>query len=239
MTTYETVAGTQPDTDEQHEARTITRTEGDGTLYMMSEIGDGTFVQWGNCDRCTKRIKDCSCKGGPKEPAHIERWRVARFADSFLGRGVEPALPEAIRPRDRRIAAVMRFLLARGYRIEAPIEKQIAEAKPVNLDEMAMDELTDQERQDFADAIADEQPIDPLSDDYKPLEADPEAVTELREAVEDLGRQQLVQHHPTLAAELGVEAPEDDDVQRGLETALDAVRAAQARVKQGDVDAGF
>jgi hypothetical protein len=119
-TSYDTIAGGTPDLDEQHEARTVRRTDTDGTVYMMSEIGDGTFVQWSDCRTCRKRVGECGCAGGPVEPTYIERWRTERFKNSFTGRGVESALPTLLRTRDRRIDAVIRLLRSQGYTIEPP-----------------------------------------------------------------------------------------------------------------------
>lgn len=123
MNTYETVAGSTPDVDEQHEPRTVQHTRPDGSVHMMTEIGDGIFVAWATCRTCSKQVPACTCKGGPVEAEYMSRWRDERFTKSFDRRGVEPALPAALRHRDRRVAAVIRFLLARGYRISAPGEE--------------------------------------------------------------------------------------------------------------------
>jgi len=120
VNTYQTLSGTEANVDEQHEPRTVLSTNDDGEQVMMTEIGDGTYVAWGNCARCRERIKRCNCTNGPVEPGHIEGWRTSRFTGSFKGRDVEPALPVTLHQRDRRIAAVLRFLLARGYTILAP-----------------------------------------------------------------------------------------------------------------------
>lgn len=119
ISTYTTVDGTEPNPDEQHEARTIKRDRQEGS-YMMSEIGDGVFVQWSSCTRCKNQVEHCSCPEGPQEPAYMQRWRINRFTDSFKGRGVEPALPEVLRNRDRRVNAVIRYLLDLGFTIEGP-----------------------------------------------------------------------------------------------------------------------
>lgn len=120
MTEYATTAGTAPDPDEHHEARTMTRTSNDGTVYMMTEIGDGTFVQWSTCTRCHERIAGCKCADGPAEPAYMEAWRTRRFIDSFTRRGAEPPLPTAIKTRSRVINAVLRELRDKGWTITAP-----------------------------------------------------------------------------------------------------------------------
>lgn len=121
MKKYETVAGTPPDLDEQHELRTIVRRdEDDQMLYMLTEIADGTFVAWDQCARCNKRVNDCSCPSGPVEPGYIARWRTDRMTAGWADRGVEPALPTTITERDRTKRAVIRALLAEGYTVIAP-----------------------------------------------------------------------------------------------------------------------
>lgn len=122
MNTYTTVSGTEPDSDEQHEARTIRRDRQEGS-YMMTEIGDGVFVQWSTCTACKNQVEECKCPTGPAEPGYIHRWRINRFAESFAGRGVDPALPVVLRDRDRRVNAVTRYLLAQGFTITAPESK--------------------------------------------------------------------------------------------------------------------
>jgi hypothetical protein len=74
MTEYQTVAGSESSALVPHEPRTI-RSE----ALMMSEIGDGVFVQWGDCAACGQRVTGCRCATGPVEPAHIKRWREGRF----------------------------------------------------------------------------------------------------------------------------------------------------------------
>lgn len=120
MSTYETIAGSTPDMDEQHEARTIVRSEENGTKYMMTEIGDGTFVQWSRCTACKNDVAQCKCSNGPQEPDYIEHWRVNRFKDSFTGRNAEPPLPEALKQRDRTVDAVLRKLRAEGWTLISP-----------------------------------------------------------------------------------------------------------------------
>lgn len=119
MTDYEMVAGTEPDIDEQHEPRTVKRVNND-SLFMMSEVGDGCFVQWGTCFRCSQRVATCTCPGGPEEPPYIESWRANRFRDSFKTRNVPPALPVVLKTRDRRINAVLRLLRSDGWTITNP-----------------------------------------------------------------------------------------------------------------------
>lgn len=122
ISTYETVDGTEPSIDEQHEARTVRRDRQEGS-YMMSEIGDGVFVQWSDCRTCKQLVEACKCANGPTEPEYIHRWRINRFVDSFKGRGTEPALPVALKDRDRRVNGVIRYLLELGYSIVAPQTK--------------------------------------------------------------------------------------------------------------------
>lgn len=171
---YEITDGTEANADEQHEPRTMTHTitdeDGNGTLHMMTEIGDGVFAAWDRCRRCNKAIKSCQCPGGPVEPEYMQRWREERFSKSFEGRKVDPPLPVTLRARDRRVAAVMRFLLARGYRIEAPMTEQLATAEPANVDTLAIDGLTDEESADFIEAIdgaerAEEETVESTVDD--------------------------------------------------------------------------
>lgn len=87
-TTYETVEGTNPfeNQEQPHEARTMTRTEPDGTVYMMTEIEDGVFVQWSACKGCSKGPATCKCSGGPKAPDYILKWRDERFEKSLRHR---------------------------------------------------------------------------------------------------------------------------------------------------------
>lgn len=80
--TYEVVEGTNAVEHGKHEPRTVkrTRTEGDEvTTSMMTEIGDGVFVNWSQCASCSKLVDDCGCTGGPKEPAYMTKWRDERF----------------------------------------------------------------------------------------------------------------------------------------------------------------
>ena len=96
--TYAPIAGTPADPEVQHEARTQHRVDPDGTLHMMTEIGDGVFVQWSQCARCGKGITECKDAGGPVEPEYMQRWRTQRFAKSFAERGIAPrATPFAVR----------------------------------------------------------------------------------------------------------------------------------------------
>lgn len=86
---YETTDGTPAVEHGTHEPRTVKRTTTTGDeveVHMMSEIGDGVFVQWSQCSSCTKGITTCTCAGGPQEPAYISRWRDARFERSLNAR---------------------------------------------------------------------------------------------------------------------------------------------------------
>jgi hypothetical protein len=98
VTEYVTTAGTPAEPEVQHEPRTMRRNEAGGEIYMMTEIGDGVFVQWSQCATCAKHVGECGCPGGPKEPDYMTRWRTQRFTQSFADRGVEPrATPYAVR----------------------------------------------------------------------------------------------------------------------------------------------
>lgn len=91
---YIATGGTQPQPDQPHQPRTVVRVEARAN-YMMSEIGDGVFVQWGTCTKCIKRVDACMCPTGPAEPAHIRRWREGRFDPEVAARmprkGLVPA----------------------------------------------------------------------------------------------------------------------------------------------------
>lgn len=134
-TTYETVAGTPANVDEQHEPRTIKRTNDDGSIYMMTEFQDGTFVAWTTCDKCRRQVSSCTCANGPTEPAYIERWRLERFTKSFTGRQLLPALPVTLKQKDRRINAVIRLLRSQGWTLTPPdvaeeaLESAVAEER--------------------------------------------------------------------------------------------------------------
>jgi hypothetical protein len=80
--TYETVEGTPAVSNGVHEPRTVAHrvvTPDDTDLHMMTEIGDGVFVQWSNCRRCNARVGACSCQDGPQEPTYMKTWRDQRF----------------------------------------------------------------------------------------------------------------------------------------------------------------
>lgn len=97
MTEYQTIAGTPADPEVQHEPRTVQRIEST-EFYIMSEIGDGVFVQWSTCARCSKQVASCICGAGPQEAEHIIRWRTQRFEKSFAERGIESrATPRAVK----------------------------------------------------------------------------------------------------------------------------------------------
>lgn len=100
--TYETTAGTQPNSNEQHQVRTMTRTD-PGLTHMMSEIGDGVFVQWSSCHTCQRRVQACTCPTGPVEPDYLKTWRTQRFTSSFEDRPT-PALPFGTREGLLRMA---------------------------------------------------------------------------------------------------------------------------------------
>ena len=85
-TLYTQLLGTFPSEDERHEPRTLVRENLDDSIYMMTEIEDGVFVQWSACDKCHKHAGNCGCKGGPTMPAYITKWRDMRFKNSIKHR---------------------------------------------------------------------------------------------------------------------------------------------------------
>lgn len=113
---YETTEGTPAVAHGTHQPRTIVRTNTTGddvSVYMMSEIGDGVFVQWSQCATCSKPVggdpgRDCGCPDGPKEPGYIAKWREQRFDRSLNAR------PE---PDFEALPSVVKFLKARGYTV--------------------------------------------------------------------------------------------------------------------------
>jgi hypothetical protein len=130
--TYETVAGTEPVANGVHEPRTVKRIvtqderfDKDDDLHMMTEIGDGVFVQWSNCRKCSKRVYDCKCTGGPVAPDHIAKWLNDRFKGSFNDR------PD---PSYELIPSMISWIEERGYTVTKSLEKQIEEAVPYDPD---------------------------------------------------------------------------------------------------------
>jgi hypothetical protein len=114
-----------PDWLTKHEPRVLEHmvTHPDTTYEMsvMSEIGDGVYIAWSTCSRCTKHYSTCSCPEGPLEPAHITRSRAARWNRSFDAR---PDLGH-----DRELTAkVVSELRDRGYvvgEIPEPVVKEV------------------------------------------------------------------------------------------------------------------
>lgn len=86
MTKYDTIEGTAPSEEVQHQSRVITRTEDDGMVYMMTEVEDGVFVQWSQCHSCSQSPAGCTCKTGPVLPPYIAKWRDQRFEKSIRHR---------------------------------------------------------------------------------------------------------------------------------------------------------
>lgn len=108
---YELVEGTEPTTHGKHEPRTLKHTVTTGSdedLYMMTEIGDGVFVQWGDCRKCHKRVGDCKCVGGPVEPDYMKPWRDERFARELKTR------PE---PSYDLLDTIIGWIRDRGYTV--------------------------------------------------------------------------------------------------------------------------
>jgi len=150
--TYETVEGTEPDVDEQHEPRTLKHFV-DGSLeHMMSELGDGTFVAWSQCQQCRKHARDCACPGGPVEAEYVQRWRDDRFTHSFGRRHALPSLPEATKTLNRRIDSVLRLLQSQGWTITPPATKV---ALPADYDWSGEREMLEND-QSLVEAIGDE-----------------------------------------------------------------------------------
>lgn len=115
--TYEMTEGTPPTEFGVHEPRTMkhTATHGDDTdLFMMTEVGDGTFVQWSSCRSCNKKVALCTCPGGPVTPHYMEPWKANRFAREVNAR---PDLDYAAIPR------VITWLRERGYTVTKKGEK--------------------------------------------------------------------------------------------------------------------
>lgn len=66
-----------PKTDEYEPELVV---KDDGQVFYLSDDGEGHMVAWTSCHAnsggCGKPIMSCNCKGGPKEPYYITRWRV-------------------------------------------------------------------------------------------------------------------------------------------------------------------
>lgn len=106
---YETVEGTPAQPYVEHEPRTMEHrvvTLDNTDLHMMTEIGDGTFVQWSSCRKCGKRVDTCTCPGGPTEPDYMKRWRDRRFGQDLNAR------PDPERPI---LESVMQWVREHGY----------------------------------------------------------------------------------------------------------------------------
>lgn len=141
---YETVEGTPAVAHGVHDPRTVAHTvvADDADLHMMTEIGDGVFVQWSTCRRCAERVADCTCKEGPQEPTYMKAWRDQRFARDLNTR------PE---PSYEILPSVIAWLEERGYDVTKSVKKQLAEAKPFDPDDPPAIELTDKEREELAE----------------------------------------------------------------------------------------
>lgn len=111
---YETVEGTAPQPYVAHEPRTVVHTRSnsdDDLVAMMTEIGDGTFVQWTHCNKCKNGIKTCTCPEGPVPSDFIERWRGERFERSLKQRP-DPDFP--------LLPSVLEWVKERGYMVIEP-----------------------------------------------------------------------------------------------------------------------
>lgn len=208
--TYTTLTGTEPDIDEQHEARTVVADVDEGTQYMMSEIGDGTFVAWSNCRKCHEPIKRCACAGGPTEPKHITEWREKRFTTSFKGRGAEPALPVLKKTLDRRVDAVIRLLLSKGWIVESPETLH-------DLEDVA---------EEFGVDLSDEEPdiIDP--DDTEGLSDDPDYGGRV-ESLVDPGYPAAGAVPEVSEKKQGLTVDDLLNIDEGLQAALDRLKTAK------------
>lgn len=248
--TYTTISGTAPDADEQHEARTIQRDRQEG-LYMMTEIADGTFVQWSECAGCHKRVGECTHADGPLEPDYISRWRIGRFTDSFKGRGVEPPLPVALEQRDRVLNASIRELAGRGFTITPPASDEIQ----VNPDSEVVDEFTTREerassleegwsyREDYDDDWTEITDIDYVGDTVlingeTTLDIDTVVevpnVTWRKPTVAEAQRGS--QNETDIETESDLDGQVAEKVDAGMDTALATLRA---RAQEDPTDAGF
>ena len=62
--------------------------EKNGSVFYLSDDGFGTMIAWSTCHGssggCGNPIMDCNCKGGPKEPYYITRWRVEAQGGTFV-----------------------------------------------------------------------------------------------------------------------------------------------------------
>lgn len=141
---YEIVEGTAPGAHVAHEPRTVKHVTNDD-LYMMTEIGDGTFVQWDKCRKCSEQVGNCKCAGGPEAPDFMERWRAQRFSKELDAR------PD---PSFELIPSLIPWLEERGYVVTKSLAKQLEEAEPVNdVSELAVEGLTDEDREAFDEAL--------------------------------------------------------------------------------------
>lgn len=184
--TYETVEGTEPVANGVHEPRTIQRVitpderfDKDHDLHMMTEIGDGVFVQWSQCRKCTKSVYDCKCAGGPQEPEYMTRWRDDRF---------KKTLNERPDPSYDLLPSVIEWLKERGYEVTKSVEKQLEEAEPYDPTTHEPMDLTPEEADGFIDALS----PDPEDEDKITAQVDgglDEALARVREAKpnEDVG----------------------------------------------------
>lgn len=117
---YEVLA---PDWLTKHEPRTIEHSQehpdGSVSVGLMSEVGDGVFVNWTQCHRCKLHFTSCACAEGPQEPPSLTRSRVARWSRSFDAR---PDLPSS----RELVGQALKALRDRGYVIgEIPAPERV------------------------------------------------------------------------------------------------------------------
>ena len=118
---YEITEGTKPAPHAAHQPRTIkhtTKRDTDSDLSMMTEIGDGVFVQWTSCRKCHKQVYDCQCQNGPVEPAYMKKWRDDRFKHDLNTR------PD---PSYDLLPSVIEWVEERGYKVTKKREKKESE----------------------------------------------------------------------------------------------------------------
>lgn len=233
--TYETTEGTKPVRYGRHEPRTLahTVTAGDKAdlVSMMTEIGDGTFVAWTECRKCSKHIAHCTCANGPTEPHYMKPWRDKRF---------KQALDERPDPSYEILDSVVDWLRERGY----TVTKDEVVAPAVDEDGYPGDPGfyvgDDQEPMRLNDDGPDYDGHQP--DDRKPLERPstaferPPGNAYQVPGDEDLypsERKALAEHDAAMA-----EPDTAEQVDAGLDDALEKVREAKAR-DISDIDVDF
>ena len=213
--TYEPVSGTPADPEVQHEARTQHRIDPDGTLHMMTEIGDGVFVQWSQCARCGKHISECKDADGPVEPEYMQRWRTQRFAKSFAERGIAPrATPYAVRELLAEAQEAADAAYGDSNDSEIELLRGVAEGA-LSLLGLRFPDGRDPDDDDEGDDLEDEDEDEEDEDDVSPVEYFHGRATEDEDELED----------PRSLVE--TVADEADAIDNGFDAALAAARATK------------